>query len=394
MKDKKTDPNDECLALVNRISEMVLEANYDFFPNKIERPIDRDKDFYLYVGINPHVKILRSRVSSTQILKIYKRSNKLVLQMNREDLFSAMYRYFIKLFYYADSKSRQFISFDLFLACGNPSDFAYFTYNKMDDSYNIVKKIKCTSELKRIPIIDSSPTVSEINVISAISTYKTEDLFFIVKAKLRFNPYLFAHITTFCADGRAIFYEQSDTQINLNNGYDFESFCVQVLKRKGFENVQLTPGSGDQGIDIIAYRDLVKYGIQCKYYSGPVGNKAVQEALAGKSYYKCHVAIVLTNSTFTRQAVDLAKRTGIILWDKSFLKSLGENISGVSEDERATSVDLIDAIYPVYDKSKEYMISNTNVSTTALIANYGCTYEQAKVLLELAKLENIVNDDQ
>ena len=45
-----------------------------------------------------------------------------------------------------------------------------------------------------------------------------------------------------------------------------------------------TQGSGDQGKDVIAKRDGVSSAIQCKLYSKPVGNKAVQEALAGAQY--------------------------------------------------------------------------------------------------------------
>ena len=37
----------------------------------------------------------------------------------------------------------------------------------------------------------------------------------------------------------------------------------------------MTAISGDQGVDIIAYRDRVKYGIQCKCYSSNVGNSAI-----------------------------------------------------------------------------------------------------------------------
>ena len=65
------------------------------------------------------------------------------------------------------------------------------------------------------------------------------------------------------------------------DGYQFEYQCAEILKRNGFSRVQVTQSSGDQGVDIIAHKHRKKYGIQCKYYSYPVGNKAVQEAYAG-----------------------------------------------------------------------------------------------------------------
>ena len=103
------------------------------------------------------------------------------------------------------------------------------------------------------------------------------------------------------------------------NGNEFENFCAKVLRYNGFEKVSLTQGSGDQGVDIIAYKDSIKYGIQCKCYSADIGNKAVQEVLAGKTFYDCDVGVVLTNRHFTKSAVELAKKSRIRLWDRDKL---------------------------------------------------------------------------
>ena len=62
------------------------------------------------------------------------------------------------------------------------------------------------------------------------------------------------------------------------DGYQFEEQCAIILKRKHFSKIEVTKSSGDQGVDIIAYKHRKKYGIQCKYYTYPVGNKAVQDS--------------------------------------------------------------------------------------------------------------------
>ena len=111
-------------------------------------------------------------------------------------------------------------------------------------------------------------------------------------------------------------------------GLEFEGFCAEILEKNGYDNVSVTRGSGDQGVDIIAYRDGVKYGFQCKCYTADIGNKAVQEIYAGKTYYRCHVGIVLTNRQFTPAAIDLAKKNGIVLWDRSKLLELMEKAKG------------------------------------------------------------------
>ena len=98
------------------------------------------------------------------------------------------------------------------------------------------------------------------------------------------------------------------------NEIEYEIACGNYLKTRGFEKVEVTKASGDQGLDVIAYKDGLKYGIQCKLYSKPVGNKAVQEAHAGASFYKCDKAIVMTNNTFTKSAQELATNIGVELW--------------------------------------------------------------------------------
>lgn len=108
-------------------------------------------------------------------------------------------------------------------------------------------------------------------------------------------------------------------------GHEFEHFCAELLKKNGFKNVRVTSGSGDQGIDVLATKDSISYGIQCKCYSSDVGNKAVQEAIAGRGFYDCHIGAVLTNRFFTQSARELAKKEKILLWDRAKLRKLIEN---------------------------------------------------------------------
>lgn len=100
------------------------------------------------------------------------------------------------------------------------------------------------------------------------------------------------------------------------SGYDYEDECAEWLSLNGFEKVEITKKSGDQGIDIIAYNDGKKYGIQCKHYKGKVSNKAVQEAHTGAAYYNCDVAVVMTTGHFTQSAINLAHSINVKLWQK------------------------------------------------------------------------------
>lgn len=109
------------------------------------------------------------------------------------------------------------------------------------------------------------------------------------------------------------------------DGHEFERFCAKVLTLNGFQDVKVTQGSGDQGIDIIALKDGIKYGIQCKCHNSTVGNRAVQEVFAGKTFYQCHVGVVLTNNYFTSSAIELAKHDGVALWNRKKLEELIDN---------------------------------------------------------------------
>lgn len=107
-------------------------------------------------------------------------------------------------------------------------------------------------------------------------------------------------------------------------GYEFERYCAELLKKRGFEEVSVTKGSGDYGVDVLAEKDGVTYAIQCKAYATPVGVKAVQEAYAGREYYDRMVGAVLTNQYFTKPAVEAAKKLKILLWDRGYLDSMIE----------------------------------------------------------------------
>ncbi|MCI7791707.1 MAG: restriction endonuclease [Lachnospiraceae bacterium] len=116
----------------------------------------------------------------------------------------------------------------------------------------------------------------------------------------------------------------ADRQLDEMEGLDFEYYCAELLKSHGFVDVEVTRGSGDYGIDILAEKEGVTYAIQCKRYNGPVGVKAIQEAYAGRDYYDRMVGCVLTNQYFTQPAVEAAKKLKILLWDRGYLESMLE----------------------------------------------------------------------
>jgi HJR/Mrr/RecB family endonuclease len=113
-------------------------------------------------------------------------------------------------------------------------------------------------------------------------------------------------------------------KIDAMDGREFELFTGELFRALGYTNVTVTQSSCDFGADVIAEKDDVRFAIQCKRYSAPVGVSAVQEVIASKSLHDCHVACILTNNTFTPAAEELARKNLVILWDGNKLKEFIE----------------------------------------------------------------------
>lgn len=113
------------------------------------------------------------------------------------------------------------------------------------------------------------------------------------------------------------------------DGHEFERWVAEALTRFGWK-AQVTRGSGDQGLDVIAEKAGRRVGLQCKLYGSPVGNKAVQEAHAGKVYYGVDAVGVLTNASFTPSATALALVTGVKLFSQHDIPDLFEKTFAAS----------------------------------------------------------------
>ena len=109
------------------------------------------------------------------------------------------------------------------------------------------------------------------------------------------------------------------------DGFEFEHWVAENLKTFGWD-AKATSGSGDQGIDVIATKDGKTVGLQCKLFSSPVGNKAVQEAHAGKAFHQMDVVGVISNASYTKSAKALATDTGVKLLSHHDIPNLYEKM--------------------------------------------------------------------
>ena len=121
-------------------------------------------------------------------------------------------------------------------------------------------------------------------------------------------------------------------RFNDLDGAGFEALIKRLYEGAGY-TAQITGRTGDQGGDLVVVREDAKKVIQAKLRRNmSVGNDAVQQVIAAKGIYNSPDAVVITNSTFTPEADELARVHGVELVDGKVLRmrlqeTLGESWS-------------------------------------------------------------------
>ena len=110
-------------------------------------------------------------------------------------------------------------------------------------------------------------------------------------------------------------------QFGSLSGSEFEALLKRLSEKMGY-TVQLTGKTGDQGGDLVAIKGDERVVIQAKRYKdgSKVGNDAVQQVIAAKGYYSCTSAKVITTSTFTPEANEIARVHNVDLIDGKRLR--------------------------------------------------------------------------
>lgn len=119
------------------------------------------------------------------------------------------------------------------------------------------------------------------------------------------------------------------TKINFSEAmtpYEYERYCADLLCDAGWL-ARATKASGDQGSDVIATKGGIKIVLQCKLYTKPVGNKAVQEIYTAKQHEQADYAAVVTNQTYTRSARQISSTTGVALLHHAQIKDWANSLT-------------------------------------------------------------------
>lgn len=107
-------------------------------------------------------------------------------------------------------------------------------------------------------------------------------------------------------------------KIDCMTGLEFEQYVAKVLKMQGYDHIRLTEYY-DLGVDIVANKNGIRWGIQVKCYSGLVKADAVRQVVTALRSYNCDRAMVVTNSSFSHTATRLAESNRCLLVDRKEL---------------------------------------------------------------------------
>jgi restriction system protein len=92
---------------------------------------------------------------------------------------------------------------------------------------------------------------------------------------------------------------------------DFEYTVAEILRRLGYKDIKVIGGSGDLGVDILAYnKDGKKVAVQCKKYISKKVTSPELQLFIGMmvTEYKADYGLYVTTSYYTRDAYHLAMK--------------------------------------------------------------------------------------
>ena len=154
-----------------------------------------------------------------------------------------------------------------------------------------------TVSILQYPSTDNDLYIYEFNKTIIVSNQEQMSSLREYASLVMANPDIFDYSSTDSSD------------INSLSGIEFENLCKNLLEKMNFE-VSTTKQSGDGGIDLIAYNHQPllegKYVVQCKRYSGSVGEPIIRDLYGVVNSERANKGILITSGSFTNSAITFA----------------------------------------------------------------------------------------
>ncbi|MDF2519927.1 MAG: restriction endonuclease [Clostridia bacterium] len=120
--------------------------------------------------------------------------------------------------------------------------------------------------------------------------------------------------------------------VDSMTGAVFEEYILEHFKHIGYTG-RLIANTDDSGADMLLQKGNEKVAVQVKRWKNNVGVDAVQQVIGAVEHYAADKGIVVTNSSFTESAHELAASGNVELWDRKKLIELIDSVNNVETKE-------------------------------------------------------------
>lgn len=114
-------------------------------------------------------------------------------------------------------------------------------------------------------------------------------------------------------------------KVDAMTGEEFEILTerlIRVVYQDQIERTEFTTRTGDQGCDLIIHmKNGDRLGIQCKRYTGNVGNAPVKDIVNSKPFYGLSLLMVVTSSYFTPGGIEAGCKSKVTMVDRDKLQA-------------------------------------------------------------------------
>ena len=107
-------------------------------------------------------------------------------------------------------------------------------------------------------------------------------------------------------------------------GVEFEEALAYLYSNLGYA-VEITKGSGDEGVDLFLRKDEKVIVVQCKGHGNPIGVGAIRDLYGAMIHFKANSAVLACPSGFTVGVIKFASDKPIQLISANDLVEMTEN---------------------------------------------------------------------
>jgi len=127
---------------------------------------------------------------------------------------------------------------------------------------------------------------------------------------------------------------------------EFEELVAHHYQNEGYE-VEITPYSGDYGVDVIAQNGDERIAVQAKMYGNSVrkvNRETIMQLYGAMTYFKCNKAVVATDGACMPDAIEVANQLGVGILYIDSTGIIERQYEKTEEEEASTPTDNGDVV--------------------------------------------------